>query len=299
MEKQTERSAQSQNHTSTDTSLSQVEDAVMKTAIQYFGDELLTFLGIEGTTAYIAPTEQVHLDLKKQYQDFNLVMEDGSWKHFEFQSTNEGISGLKRFRTYEAVASQQYGVSITTYVLYSGNIKNPMTEFTEGINTYRICPIIMKDWIAEELIKQLQQKRDSGISLTKEDLVPLTLSPLMGGQMPQEERFSHAFQLIQQSSSLDVQVRLKMEAMTYALATKFLNKMSLRKLMEVIHMTELGQMLMDKGIQKGIQEGIQEGIKMVARNLLNTAMTDEGIAENTGLTLEEIQQLRKEKEAGI
>ncbi len=90
-----------------------------------------------------------------------------------------------------------------------------------------------------------------------------------------------------------------MEAMTYALATKFLNKMSLRKLMEVIHMTELGQMLMDKGIQKGIQEGIQEGIKMVARNLLNTAMTDEGIAENTGLTLEEIQQLRKEKEAGI
>ena len=38
---------------------------------------------------------------------------------------------------------------------------------------------------------------------------------------------------------------------------------------------------------------------MVARNLLNTAMTDEGIAENTGLTLEEIQQLRKEKEAGI
>ena len=87
MEKQTERSAESQNRTSTDTSLSQVEDAVMKTAIQYFGDELLTFLGIEGTTAYITPTEQVHLDLKKQYQDFNLVMEDGSWKHFEFQST--------------------------------------------------------------------------------------------------------------------------------------------------------------------------------------------------------------------
>ncbi len=169
MEKQTERSAESQNRTSTDTSLSQVEDAVMKTAIQYFGDELLTFLGIEGTTAYITPTEQVHLDLKKQYQDFNLVMEDGSWKHFEFQSTNEGISGLKRFRTYEAVASQQYGVSITTYVLYSGNIKNPMTEFTEGINTYRICPIIMKDWVAEELIKQLQQKRDSGISLTKDE----------------------------------------------------------------------------------------------------------------------------------
>ena len=65
-------------------------------------------------------------------------MDDGTWKHFEFQSTNEGILGLKRFRTYEAITSYQNNVSVTTYVLFSGEIKNPVTEFTEGINTYRI-----------------------------------------------------------------------------------------------------------------------------------------------------------------
>ena len=57
------------------------------------------------------------------YQDSNLIMEDGSWKHFEFQSRNEGVAGLRRFRTYEALTSQQYRVPITTYVLFSGNIK--------------------------------------------------------------------------------------------------------------------------------------------------------------------------------
>ena len=114
------------------------EDAALKVSIQYFADELLPHFGIEGKVVSVAPTELVELEIHKLFQDFNLVMDDGTWKHFEFQSTNEGILGLKRFRTYEAITSYQNNVSVTTYVLFSGEIKNPVTEFTEGINTYRI-----------------------------------------------------------------------------------------------------------------------------------------------------------------
>ena len=74
---------------------SQVEDAVMKTVMQCFKDELLPYFGIKEKAVVIAPTEAVHLELKKLLQDFNLVMEDGSWSHFEFQSKNEGLEGLK------------------------------------------------------------------------------------------------------------------------------------------------------------------------------------------------------------
>ncbi len=42
-----------------------------------------------------------------------------------------------------------------------------------------------------------------------------------------------------------------MEAMLYALATKFLDKTELRKVKEKINMTLLGQMLMEDGIEKG------------------------------------------------
>ena len=79
-------------------------------------------------------------------------MEDNSLAHLEFQSTNEGVQGLKRFRTYEALASYQYGVAITTYVLFSGNIKNPVTEYSEGINTYRVHPIILQGRNADQLL---------------------------------------------------------------------------------------------------------------------------------------------------
>ena len=99
--------------------LQRQEDAVLKVGMQFFADELLHFFQIEGEVDKIAPTEQVHLELLKKYEDFNIVMKTGGWKHFEFQSTNEGKAGLKRFRTYEAIASQQYDVEITTSVSYT------------------------------------------------------------------------------------------------------------------------------------------------------------------------------------
>ncbi len=133
---------------------SQVEDAVMKMVMQCFKDELLPYFGIKEKAVAIAPTEAVHLELKKLLQDFNLVMEDGSWSHFEFQSKNEGLEGLKRFRAYEAVTSYQYKVNITTYVLFSGTICNPMTEFTEGLNTYRIQPIIRENQESIRIFKK-------------------------------------------------------------------------------------------------------------------------------------------------
>ncbi|MCC8152427.1 MAG: hypothetical protein LIO96_13555, partial [Lachnospiraceae bacterium] len=81
---------------------SQHEDAALKVMMQFFADELLPYLGIPGKVIRATQTETVQLELHKSYEDFNLVMEDGSWKHFEFQSTNGGKKDLKRFRAYEA-----------------------------------------------------------------------------------------------------------------------------------------------------------------------------------------------------
>jgi len=117
-------------------------------------------LEIEGKVVASLATEGIALNLKKGFQDFNFLMEDETIKHFEFQSTNEGLIGLKRFRMYEAVISYQNKRVVTTYVLFSGNIKNPMTEFSEGINTYKVVPIILSDKDADEIIMRLRQKMD-------------------------------------------------------------------------------------------------------------------------------------------
>ena len=168
--------------------ITQHEDAALKVMMQFFADEILPFLGIEGKVVSAAPTESIYLELKKQHQDFNFVMEDGTWKHFEFQSTDGGIEDLKRFRSYESVASYTHGVEITTYVLYSGQVRNPVTEFNEGINTYRVIPIIMQNMNADHLIYELKEKTARGETIKKTDLVKLSLSPLMSGDTTLKNR---------------------------------------------------------------------------------------------------------------
>ena len=220
-------------------SVYQHEDAIMKSMMQFFANELLPYLGIHEKVIGIAPTESTILEFHKYFQDNNLIMEDGSWKHFEFQSSSKGIKDLKRFRSYEAVISYQYNVSVTTCVLFSGKIKNPVTEFTEGLNTYRIMPIIMADWNADEFLIELRHKIDENEKITKEELIRLVLMPLMGGESAQKERITGAFRIIEKAKDISEEDVRRLEAVIYTMADKYLEKIDLDEVRSEMRMTEL------------------------------------------------------------
>ena len=278
--------------------ITQHEDAALKVMMQFFADEILPFLGIENKVVSAVPTESIYLELKKQYQDFNFVMEDGTWKHFEFQSTDGGIEDLKRFRSYESVASYTHGVEITTYVLYSGQIKNPETEFTEGINTYRIIPIIMQDMNADQLLNELKEKAARKETSTKTDLVKLSLCPLMNGETSIKNRILAAYEITNEASDIAPYERQKIEAVIYIMADKFLDSMSMEEVEAAIKMTRLGQMLYKDGFDDGFDDGFMKGADETklenAINLLN-ALDVQTIAECIGLPLETVQKLKDEK----
>ncbi|MCC8150400.1 MAG: hypothetical protein LIO96_02800 [Lachnospiraceae bacterium] len=244
----------------------------MKVMMQFFADELLPYLGIPGKVVHSAPTETVQLELHKSYEDFNLVMEDGSWKHFEFQSTNGGKEDLRRFRAYEANLSYQHGVPVTTYVLFSGGIRNPMTLFTEGANTYRVCPIIMQDKSADCVIRELREKMEAGETLAKEDLVPLTLVPLMDGAMAQKDRILESFAIIREARKdfADQGCIDKLEAVIYTMAEKFLENLDMEDVRKGVAMTRLGQMLIEEGLEKGLEKGREEGREESLHNIMET-----------------------------
>lgn len=255
--------------------VSQHEAAALKVMMQFFADEILPFLGISGKVVSIAPTESIYLELKKQYEDFNLITEDGTWKHFEFQSTNGGVEDLKRFRSYESVASYTYGVEITTYVLFSGKIRHPVTEFSEGVNTYRIIPVIMTNIDADQLLQTLKDKADQGNPITKE------------------------------ASEITPQEKQKIEAVIYTMADKFLDSVTLEEVEAAVKMTRLGQMLVNDGFHDGFNNGFNNGFNDgfskgenktkldIARKLLNIMGVQE-VAENTGLSIEAVQKIKDE-----
>lgn len=274
----------------------QHEDVALKTAFRYFSDVLLPYFGIQKKAVGLAATEQVHLDVKKFYEDFNLVMEDRSWAHFEFESKNEGLKGLKRFRVYEALISYQHKVSVTTYVLFSGRIKNPMTQFTEGVNTFKIVPVIMRGHDADRLITGLKRKQECKEKLTKEDMALLTVCLLMEGKMPLKDRVKAAFQITKEAESAGQEELDKVETVLYVMADKFLESAEMDELMEVIGMTRLGQKLVNRGIEQGIEQGIERGKLEIAQKLIGL-LDDQTIAERTELPLKTVLELKENKES--
>lgn len=242
------------------TGANQIEDSVMKTMVRFFADEMLPYLGIKGKVKMIAPTEEIHMEIKRLYEDMNLIMEDGTWKHFEFQSTNGGITDLKRFRVYEAITSQENKVPVVTYVLFSGKIKNPQYQFTEGINTYRVIPIIMQDKNADHIINKLLKKQARGKSIERQEMVALALTPLMQGKITMKDRIKNALQIVGREICLKAEEAQKIQAVIYALAEKFLKYEEMNEVKEVMNMTRLGQMLVDDGISQGIVQGLSQGL---------------------------------------
>lgn len=178
--------------------LGQIEDEIMKTGAQFFGEELLRWLGVKEPVKGIAPTELVHLETRKMYQDFNYVMKNGWWYHIEFESDPITKDDLRRFREYEAATSRSYGVEVLTCVICTANGKHIRTELTEGINTYRVKLIQMKKKDGDKILRKIQKKK----KLKRKDLVPMLLSPLMGGKSEIKTRILEGIKTINREDKL-------------------------------------------------------------------------------------------------
>ena len=98
---------------------------IMKRALDIFAEDGLKFFGIDKKVKDTGSTEIVVLEIKNMFMDYTFLMEDDSYIHFEFQSTDKGVLDLRRFRTYEALLNLQTGRDVVTYVVYSGFLISP------------------------------------------------------------------------------------------------------------------------------------------------------------------------------
>lgn len=237
------------------------EDRVLKSAMAYFGEELLPLLGIKEKVTGILPTEEITLIVKQSLMDYNFLTESRKIFHFEFQSTEEGEDGLRRFRRYEVNLSYHYGMEVITFVIFTGNIRNPKTILKEGINTYEVIPIVMQELNADEVFKCLHEKLMNERALLRNDLVSLLLTPLMSGKMRIVDRIKEAINFLRKAKNIGVKAEegQAIEGILYVFASKFLEPKELEQVREVVKMTPLGQMLYEDGRAEGKAEGKGEG----------------------------------------
>ena len=262
------------------------EDMIMKKAMNVFANEGLKFFGIQGKVKEIAPTEIVVLETKNMFMDYTFLMEDDTYIHIEFQTTNKGKNDLRRFKTYESLLELQTNKDVVTYVVYSGNIKDPISEYNCGINTYKVKNISMANINGDEVFERLKQKIRNKEEITKHDLIELTFTPIMGGTLTNDEKIVDAIKILKK---VDNEYSNDVKSMLYAFANKFLKGKDLEKVKEELKMTELGEMLINEGMAKGIEKGKIE----VVKKSIQKGLDNETIADITGLAIEKIEAIRE------
>ena len=237
-----------------------LEDAAFKTAAQYFGTVLLPYLGIKGPLKYVAPTETVQLEVRKMYQDFNYIMENGTWLHLEFESDSINSEDLRRFWQYDASICRTFKTDVITYVICSSKVRHPLTKLQCGINTYKVRVIRLKDSDADKLLDEMTQKQKRGEHLKTADVVQAILTPLMSGSMTVKERILCTLKLLkQEEANLNREELDKLHSVLYAFAVKFLEHDDLLEVKEALRMTVLGEMIWEDGYQDGYKGGYQGG----------------------------------------
>lgn len=253
-------------------SAQKAEDMVNKFAMQFFSREMLQYLGISGKAVRHMPTEQVHLEWKHVYEDFNFEMDDGSCCHLEFESDLIRTEDLRRFRTYEAIASQTYRLPVITYVVCSAAVKRQRSSITEGINTYRVRLIRLKSKSADRVLSRLERKRSE--EMTMGDLVPAALVLLLGGMSSPLERAKRAMRVLQKPYEKVPKESLRqLQAALMMLAGKILSPEEMKKLKEGLGMMEIVRIAVEEakrqifqeGVEEGVQQGVQQGIHLVTR----------------------------------
>lgn len=262
------------------------EDMIMKKAMNVFANEGLKFFGIQGKVKEIAPTEIVVLETKNMFMDYTFLMEDDTYIHIEFQTTNKGVNDLRRFRAYESMLGFQTGKDVITYVVYSNGIHNTKTVLQTGINEYNVKSISMFDKDGDLVIKEIEEKINDNVEISKQDLIAMTFTPIMSGKLTKLDKIIKSIRLVKKINS---EYKYDIESMLYAFADKFLNDRDLEKVKEEISMTKLGQMLFDDGLKEGIEKG---KIDVIKKSIIK-GFDDETIAEITGISIEKIKAIRE------
>ncbi|MHC1682290.1 MAG: DUF4351 domain-containing protein [Clostridiaceae bacterium] len=107
----------------------------------------------------------------------------------------------------------------------------------------------MKNLNGDEKLEILENKIINNESLTGEDIMSLTLMPLMSGKTTKGERAIKSIELA--SKIQNEEEKSHCVSMLYALLEKFGDEYSKKRFREVFELTEIGRMIREDGITEG------------------------------------------------
>ena len=268
------------------------KDIVSKEAIKRIAVDLATILlklDIDPESLELLETEKQRIedrraDLVARVQDTKTGRP--YLLHIEIQNDNNTKMPLRMLRYYTDIRLSGFGEPLHQYLIYIGRARLTMPD---GIDEpgfryqYRILDMRQIDCDA-----LLQQDTPDALVLAilcdfkhrpAKDVVHYIVTRLKTLLKDDESGFRRYIDMLEiLSENRELQATIKE-------VEKMLTQVDIKKLPSY-------QLGVEQGLEEGMEKGREEGKLQVARNLMDI-LSDEKIAETTGLSLQEIRRLRE------
>jgi hypothetical protein len=261
-------------------------DLMQKYASGLFRDATLEFYGIK--TARIKELINVELPIMEMgggSADFVFLLEDGTYLHFEFQTTYNK-NDLIRFAGYDLRLYERDGRRIVTVIIYAADVKHAETELNVGSFVYRPDKIMMNQYDGDVIFTELASKINAGAEITDVDMLNLIFLPLMRNTFPRDELAVKSVTLARDIP--DVTKRNACLTAAFALGNRYMDKDGIEKIKEALKMFDLYERLVNDAI---IDEKTE-----IAKKMLNRGLSVDAVAEDTGLDESTVIKLKEEFE---
>ena len=210
--------------------------------------------------------------------------------HIEIQNSNHGNMELRMLRYYSDILFEYKECEVEQYLIYIGKDRCSMkNEIRRDEISYSYGIIDMKDIACEEL---LYHNHPSAVALSilcdfedkdKQMVVNTILKRLKAltkGDELEYKNYLKKVNVLSENRDLQNEVEKGVEMLSVNIEKTPFYRIGVKDGIQT-------------GIQKGIQEGIENGVKKVALGMLKLNLDMEIIQKSTGLSLEEIERLKR------
>lgn len=278
----------------------QAKDVLFKTLSEMFKDKALIMYGLDyPKIVEMLPNEFPQVKADERRADSIFLLEDGSILLLEYESNNRITENMYKYIDYVLRISRKYYEEnkiikkINVAVIYASNIEKAEDNFNIGSVGIDVKSVFMKNYDGDTIYKEVEKKIKNGIALEDIDLMNLILLPLMKSMKDKHELIKDTIELAKEVKDEKNQYFIIAGVLTST--DKFIDEKYANTVRSWLKMTKV-EKIFEKEKEKAMEEAMNKGEKSkaieIAKNLMDI-LSIEMIAKKTGLSIEEVENLKK------
>ncbi|KRU26790.1 hypothetical protein VT91_04070 [Clostridium sporogenes] len=279
----------------------QAKDVLFKTLSEMFKDKALIMYGLDyPKIVEMLPNEFPQVKADERRADSIFLLEDGSILLLEYESNNRITENMYKYIDYVLRISRKYYEEnkiikkINVAVIYASNIEKAEDNFNIGSVGIDVKSVFMKNYDGDTIYKEVEKKIKNGIALEDIDLMNLILLPLMKSMKDKHELIKDTIELAKEVKDEKNQYFIIAGVLTST--DKFIDEKYANTVRSWLKMTKV-EKIFEKEKEKAMEEAMNKGEKSkaieIAKNLMDI-LSIEMIAKKTGLSIEEVENLKKD-----